>query len=306
MSDVTRVHLRAAMVIASMMAIGACGGSGEADRNSGSAAVAEPTTESTGDPPENIGEVIVAGDYGECLVQAASTIDQADELQDLLAQDVNVSKAASPQLVDSLSSSMAECLGPQGVADTLVAEISLSSVRLTEETAVCLAGQIAGDETPLMRAYFGSVRQEQLSDELVTVAAGHFADCVPASPLVDLGQPVPLSLEEAQCVDEGFRSAPAFVAFFRSQVFGGSTMTEAELVDYAAPIYGCLDVPARVLAAVGGTAGLSEVALACTADVARSFGYYEGFLTEANAEAYESALLGCFSEADLAVLQARE
>ncbi len=295
----------AAAPIAIIIALSSCGGGDEpgqapTSREPAADSAATDTTER----PDDLAEVIESGSYEECLSRAILTIEEDGELAELSGEDVNLTKAASPELIDEMTAVMADCLGTEGVADTVVAEISFGAARTPAETAHCLAGRISGDEQALLRSLFAAIRQERLTDDVVAPTAEHYAACFPASVVISALQPIPLTANETACADDIYRSSPELTAYFRAQS-GGPPMSEAERAAFAGRSYECLDVPARLLSDMGGTDELSDASMECLTGVAREFGYLEGSLAQTNVVDFEEALFSCFSDEDMAVLEAR-
>ena len=185
---------RAAALVAITIALGACGGGDEPS---------QAATDMT-ERPDDLAEVVEGGSYEECLGQATSTMEQSGELTELLGEDVNLTTAASPELIDEVTTVMAECLGTEGVAKVVVAEISFGTVSTPPETATFLTERISGDGYALLRSWFATIRQERIPDDIVAVTAEHYAACFPASAVVSGGQPTPLTAEEAACADQVF------------------------------------------------------------------------------------------------------
>lgn len=299
---------RAAVSVAIIVALGACGGGDEPSQAPTSGQLdADSTATNATERPDDLAEVVEGGTYEECLGQAVLTLDESGELvelTELLEEDVNLTMAASPELTDEITAATADCLGAEGVADAFVAEISFGDVRTPAEVAPCLAGRISGDEQAVLRTWFAVIRQERLADDVVATAAGHYAACIPGSAVISAAQPIPLTGGETACADDLYRASPELSAYFRGQ-YGGSPMSEAELTAFTAPMYECLDVPSRLLSEMGGTAGLSDASLECLTGVARDFDYFAGSIGQADAAEFEEVLFGCFNDEDMAVLEAR-
>lgn len=293
-------------LIACMFAFGACGGGDDPAQVANSEQVgeeSEPTA--TTERAEDVVDVIENGSYEECFGQAMSTLEDSSEFAELADSNANMTMAASPELIDQITAAFADCLGPVGVAEMVVAEISFGGARTPAETAPCLAERITGDEEAVVRSWFAAARQERIADDVAATTGEHYAACFPAAALVSASQPIPpLTDEERACANDTYRSSPELARYFEAQS-GGPPLTEEEISEFVEPTYDCLDVPARLMSEMGGTDGLSEASLGCMTEVARSFGYFEGTVTQANFADLETGVFGCFNNEDIAVLEGR-
>lgn len=241
--------------------------------------------------PEGPTAAVETPDSGECIRRAMA--ENAEAVQ-LSTQDGNLTEMASPALVDYLAESWAGCLGTEGVSQLLAADLSVSGNKLPSETVSCLNESASGDEVALMRFYFAVVRQEPPAQDVGDTAAGHLSSCVPGSTLW-MGQlPVPLGSAEVQCLDDSYRSAPEFAAYFRAQA--GGQLTDQENAALAERAYECLDLSRQVLASQGGSEGLADSSLTCIDLAAEDYGILEGGITVDNDAAFDKSVRDCLTE----------
>jgi len=285
----------------SVLAMGCADGGGSAGLASSTEHTSAAPSEDT-EPPQNAAEVIETTNSTDCINDAAAANDEFIALS--TQADINLTRSASPELIELLATSWADCLGTVGVSQLITAELLISGRPLPDETASCLTAKAMGDEADLMRHYFASVREEEPAEEVQAVATGLLASCVPGSLPWEGQLPFPFEPVEVQCLDDSYRSSPEFSAYFRAQSYG-PPLTAEENAALAERAYECINIANQVLAPVGGDAGISDTTLECVERVARSDGYLQGGVTADNEAEFEDRVGACFTEDDIALVNER-
>ena len=212
-----------------------------------------------------------------------------------------------PEAVPETAAGLYECLGDEFTPAYLVADTIVAGQQLPSDAVECFAPAVAENGAGLVEVSLRRARFEVPEEEAGQAFVELLTECVPgrflAAPLQTQSETAYGLWVDEDCLDDAHQADnDPLRAMWELQVFSEgnpdpSVWTDAESVQYVAPLYECVNTGAFI--ATDPTLGVtvSRPTRTCISGVAEDAGYWESkvALREFDTESYERAIADCLT-----------
>ncbi len=247
-------------------------------------------------------EEAVANEFSTCI---ANGMDANPDLLAMSTAGQSITRASNPEQLNRYAKFTSECLGPEGVAATLVSEIKVNGVSLPPEMAACLTPFAEASGAALMRASFAVERSEVQEPATAGAFVESMSYCYPGASYLATIIPVEPTPDEQQCLNVVYQNDEILRTYFSAVADVVQAFSDDDTSKLMSPAYRCLNVPQLIFANQGGVDGFSDEARICMNREAKNARFLEGGVGEANQTAFGDRLVACMTDADRKLFDSR-
>ena len=247
-------------------------------------------------------EEAAANEFSSCI---ATGMEANPDLLAMSTAGQSITRASNPEQLNRYANFTSECLGPQGIAATLVSEIKVNGAPLPPEMASCLIPFAEASGAALMRASFAVERGEPQEPATAGAFVESMSYCYPGTSYLATFISLSTTADEQQCLNVVYRDDEILRTYFSAVADVVATFSEEDTSTLVSPAYRCLNVPQLIFANQGGVDGFSDEARSCMNREAKNARFLEGGVGEANQQAFGDRLVACMTDADQELFNSR-
>lgn len=266
------------------------------------AACSASDSEATPTTASDTADSAATNDFATCI---ADGMEANPDLLALSTAGENITRAANADQINRYAQFTSTCLGPEGIAATLVSEITVNGAPLPPEMTPCLIPFAEASGAALMRASFAVERSEVQEPATAGAFVEAMSYCYPGTSYLATFIALPTTPEQQQCLNAVYRDDEVLRTYFSAVADVLPAFSDEDISALVAPAYRCLNVPQLIFESQGGTEGFSNEGLSCMNREAKNARFLEGGVGESNQGAFGERLRACMTEADVEVFESR-